>query len=613
MSTSPLFPAANFIIGSRSPSRSSPMLVTDQTNTKKLSAREILDELSSFRIRPEAIQPTSSGPGKRGGKAQVVQATLQRRFWQTKKQVAVKKLSYSKNIDKGRFFSEFAHEVKLMAGLSHKNIVQFVGFVEDLENGQAWIILSWEPNGNVSEFLGTGKWEIPERISLIQDAFEGLKHLHSRQPPICHGDLKSLNILVSASYRAIITDFGSARVVGESEDGGTVQGSPLPANSDPISEKDSTPIRVVATANQLTLTGPAWSLRWAPPEVVNGSLQGLASDIWSIGWVCWEIMTNKLPFAELHSESAITLKVAHGEVPSASEDKQLSQIARLCSLMTNCWAFDPRERPSVSQCCDEIKWVPSLPPLGRVQLDSKVETNQLVLQMGRMYFARARYEDAASLFQQVLRLATEEEKGQNESAAALYWLGNVSAAQHKYAEAEASYTRAQAMYARIGDDLGRANTLQGLGGVYHCQSNLSKAEASFSLAQVIFSKVGDDQGRANTLCGLGHIYQVQFNYERAQESFTQAQEIYNSIGDGQGLANALQGLGSVYRLQSKLAEAEERFNQARKIYTRIGDDVGRANSILGLGEICFARSEHTQAAENYKGAEVIYGRIGNEE
>ncbi|KIO16920.1 hypothetical protein M407DRAFT_85465, partial [Tulasnella calospora MUT 4182] len=86
----------------------------------------------------------------------------------------------------------FVHEVEMMAGLSHKNVVRFLGFVEDFENGKAWIIMSWEPNGNVSEFLEARKCEIPERISLIQDTFEGLLYLHTRQPPIYHGDLKSV-------------------------------------------------------------------------------------------------------------------------------------------------------------------------------------------------------------------------------------------------------------------------------------------------------------------------------------------------------------------------------------------------------------------------------------
>lgn len=56
-----------------------------------------------------------------------------------------------------------------------------------------------------------------------------------------------------------------------------------------IPEGNFSEIRVVASGNELTLTGPGWSLRWAPPEVVNGNHPGLPSDIWSVGWVCWEV------------------------------------------------------------------------------------------------------------------------------------------------------------------------------------------------------------------------------------------------------------------------------------------------------------------------------------
>ncbi|KIO29550.1 hypothetical protein M407DRAFT_227302, partial [Tulasnella calospora MUT 4182] len=169
----------------------------------------------------------------------------------------------------------------------------------------------------------------------IKDTFEGLTYLHSRKPPICHGDLKSLNILVSSSYRAIITDFGSAR---------------------------KAKIQVGATGNQLTLTGPSWSLRWAPPEVVNGAATSLPSDIWSAGWVCWEIMTNQVPFPELDSDGVIVLTIIQGKVPSTREDGQLSQITRLCSLMTDCWKFDPKDRPGVAQCRNEVAWMVSCPP-----------------------------------------------------------------------------------------------------------------------------------------------------------------------------------------------------------------------------------------------------------
>lgn len=57
----------------------------------------------------------------------------------------------------------------MLARLSHENVVHLLGFVEELEEGKAWIVLSWHPNGNVSEFIARGELEIPERISLVSD------------------------------------------------------------------------------------------------------------------------------------------------------------------------------------------------------------------------------------------------------------------------------------------------------------------------------------------------------------------------------------------------------------------------------------------------------------
>lgn len=136
--------------------------------------------------------------------------------------------------------------------------------------------------------------------------------------------------------------------------------------------------------DELTLTGPAWSLRWAAPEVVKEEdPPGLPSDIWSAGWVCWEvgevwelqvcqrdysfsgriisqIMTDKLPFPDVYSEGPLTLRVLQGKVPLAHEETQLAQVVRLCSLMSDCWKFDPNRRPKAAQCHREMAWLVSL-------------------------------------------------------------------------------------------------------------------------------------------------------------------------------------------------------------------------------------------------------------
>lgn len=212
-------------------------------------------------------------------------------------------------------------------------------------------------------------------------------------------------------------------------------------------------------------------------------------------------MTDKLLFPEFESGIAITLRVFQGKVPSAREDEQLSQIVRLCNLMTDWSGLNPRDRPRISRCCDEVKWVPSLPSLGGAPKESKVGTSRLLLQIGRAHLMRAHYDEAASLFRQLLQLATTEED-QSERAEALYWLGNVSAARCQYTEADESYTQARDVYASIRDDLGLASALQGLGRLYYRQSKIAKAEASLVWAQNIYNNLGNNQGQASMLSNL---------------------------------------------------------------------------------------------------------------
>ncbi|KIO21328.1 hypothetical protein M407DRAFT_29046 [Tulasnella calospora MUT 4182] len=566
--------------------------------------RERLDYLASFRTSLEAISFNSSKSHRGGGKAKVMPATV-RGAAGNEETVAVKKLNYHEGMEIHKFSNEFVNEVEILAGLSHDNVVRLIGFVEQLEQGEAWLILCWHPNGNVGEFLAKGEWEIPERISLIKDTFEGLTYLHSRKPPICHGDLKSLNILVSSSYRAIITDFGSARLLNKLAERVVTEDLDLTTRWDSATEEVK--IDVGATGDQLTLTGPSWSLRWASPEVLFGATPNLPSDIWSAGWICWEIMTNRVPFPELNSEGVITLTVIKGKVPSTREDAQLSQINGLCSLMTDCWKFNPKERPGIAQCRNEIVWMPSTPPSG-----VKALSPELLLQMGNLNLSQGRYEKAGSLFQQALA-AARAAGGSNEIAKTLFRLGTTYTVQAKFPEAEDSFVQAQEIYSRTGDDQGRANVLQGLGNLYSLQSKASEAEESFIQAQQIYTRIGDDQGRANGLRGLGDLYYSQTKYSEAEKSLIQAQQIYTRTGDGQGQANAFKGLGDLYCSQTKYLEAEEAFVQSQQICTRLGNDHGRANALQARGKLYYLQNKYPEAEDSFVQAQQIYTHIGNDQ
>lgn len=125
------------------------------------------------------------------------------------KAVAVKKMKISGELT--RVLGLTLREAEFLVDLEHESIIELVGFVEDVSKDIIWLVFPWEDHGNLKGFIASANWEIPERIWLINDVVRGVEYLHSRQPPICHGDLKSINILVNSKYRAVITDFGSAR------------------------------------------------------------------------------------------------------------------------------------------------------------------------------------------------------------------------------------------------------------------------------------------------------------------------------------------------------------------------------------------------------------------
>ncbi|KAG8906687.1 hypothetical protein FRC01_007927 [Tulasnella sp. 417] len=58
-------------------------------------------------------------------------------------------------------------ELEMLDLVNHPHVVKLTGFVEDAAECAAWLVFPWEANGNVREFLASGTWEIPERISLL--------------------------------------------------------------------------------------------------------------------------------------------------------------------------------------------------------------------------------------------------------------------------------------------------------------------------------------------------------------------------------------------------------------------------------------------------------------
>ncbi|KIO27685.1 hypothetical protein M407DRAFT_44104, partial [Tulasnella calospora MUT 4182] len=209
-------------------------------------------------------------------------------------------------------------EMLVWSGLEdHPGIAKFLGFHAKFEISEAWLLSPWEPYGNVMDFVRNRELEVPEKLSLVYDTIDALTFLHQLSPPVCHGDIKSANVLINSNYRAVLCDFGLARLF---ED--------------------------IGFERLETSTGFKGSIRWCSPEILDGAPRTPSSDVYAWAWLVWEIMTGELPYAGTLADYSIIRKIFESPRPQVDGESRLGDCLQAWELMTRCWVVDPQQRPT---------------------------------------------------------------------------------------------------------------------------------------------------------------------------------------------------------------------------------------------------------------------------
>ncbi|KAF7354929.1 Protein kinase domain-containing protein [Mycena sanguinolenta] len=226
--------------------------------------------------------------------------------------VAIKSMRQFKDDDVKASMKKLGREALIWRQLSHPNLLPFFGLY--ILDDRLCLISPWMDNGDLKEFLNSAPSDI-DRISLMMDVARGLEYLHSQG--VVHGDLKTVNILVTPSHRACITDFGLSTIV------------------------DDLSLKMTFSSRG----DRAGTVRYQAPELLkNERSNHYGSDIYAFGCVSYEILTGKVPFFELANEVAIIFKVVVGIRPS-----RLRVVSPdLWLLLDDCWHQQVDKRPTTS-------------------------------------------------------------------------------------------------------------------------------------------------------------------------------------------------------------------------------------------------------------------------
>jgi len=224
---------------------------------------------------------------------------------------------------------ELSKECQTMGNLHHINLARLYGY--SLDDDNACLVMELAELGSLYHILQNQEkypdaklpWE--RRLSIAVDIGKGLSCLHAQTPPIIHRDLKSLNVLLRITWQAFITDFGLAKT---KED-----------------------LHSLGTHNVGTLA-------WMAPEMLDDQQTiTSAADTYSFGMVLFELLTRQIPFKGL-TGLQITRNLDKGIRPTIPTEIECPSIkgcpVGYLDLMMECWAQDPKQRPSLSNIVQRI-------------------------------------------------------------------------------------------------------------------------------------------------------------------------------------------------------------------------------------------------------------------
>ena len=240
------------------------------------------------------------------------------------KQVEIPSATKGTEFDKRKnnMVTALKHEIELLQGLHHPNIVQYLGTATDDQCLN--IFLEYVPGGSIATMLKQyNTFQEPLVKNFVRQILSGLSYLHNRD--IIHRDIKGANVLVDNKGGIKISDFGISKRVEAS----TVLGTGATGGG-------------ASHMHRPSLQG---SVYWMAPEVVRQTAHTKKADIWSLGCLVVEMFIGAHPFPDCSQLQAIFAIGSNQARPPAPETCSRDAV----EFLDMTFHLDFEERPSADE------------------------------------------------------------------------------------------------------------------------------------------------------------------------------------------------------------------------------------------------------------------------
>jgi len=259
----------------------------------------------------------------RGGMAAVYLA--QRADGQFEKRVAIKVLK--RGTDTDEVLRRFRIERQILANLEHPNITRLLD-AGSTADGLPYFVMEFIEGTPITRFVQSKNVDLRGRLKLFLKVCSAIAFAHQNQ--VIHRDIKPSNVLVKSDGEPKLLDFGIAKLL----------------------SVDSNDITTVAAERRLTPM-------YAAPEQASGNAATVATDVYSLGALLYELLTNKPLRGDSHDIASPRL----GQI--VSEPKEGEELRDdLDRIVTKAMQRDPARRySSVAAMSEDVARYPKEAPL----------------------------------------------------------------------------------------------------------------------------------------------------------------------------------------------------------------------------------------------------------
>ncbi|EEC77120.1 hypothetical protein OsI_15546 [Oryza sativa Indica Group] len=226
--------------------------------------------------------------------------------------------------------TEFTQELLILSRVNHENIVKLLGCCLQFE--VPVLVYEFVPNKTLHYLIHSQNdpsiRTLEIRLKVAAESAEAFSYLHSLDHPILHGDVKSMNILLSNNFIAKISDFGCSKIRAADGHDDVVKGT-------------------------IGYLDPEYLLKF---ELTD------KSDVYSFGVVLLELLTRRTPLSKQKISLASVFQEAMKEGQFLElidteilHEDNMGLIGDLARLACQCLAMTSESRPTMCRIAEELR------------------------------------------------------------------------------------------------------------------------------------------------------------------------------------------------------------------------------------------------------------------